>query len=264
VDLSGTRAAVAADPVPAPYRPKIGLTTYWQRAAWSVWDRTAAIVPAAYVRAVVEAGGTPLLLPPVGADADVLSLLDGLIVIGGADVDPSHYGAPAHPATVSQPERDDRELMLTRGALAAGMPLFAICRGAQLLNVALGGTLHQHLPDILLDAGQYQPARGVFGDVEFSTTPGSIARRLLGKRASSPCYHHQGLDTVADGLRVTARAADGTVEAVESAAGTSSGWLLGVQFHPEEDGQDRRLFGGFIDAALTYGLARTPIARTAS
>lgn len=255
---------MAPNPTHERYRPKIGLTTYWQPAAWSVWNRTAAIVPAVYIRAVVEAGGTPLLLPPVGGDADALSLLDGLIVIGGADVDPAHYGAPPHPTTVSQPERDGQDLMLTRAALAAGMPLFAICRGAQLLNVALGGTLHQHLPEVCEDAAQYQPAPGVFGSVDFSTAPGSIVRRLLGKHASSPCYHHQGLDAVADALRVTARAPDGTVEAVEGAAGTSSGWLLGVQFHPEENGQDRRLFRGFIGAALAYALSRTSITRTAS
>lgn len=234
------------------YRPKVGLTTYWQSAAWGVWDGTAAIVPAAYVHAVVEAGGTPLLLPPVGTDTGVLSLLDGLIVIGGVDVDPGHYGADPHPTTVSQPERDDHDLALTRAALDARMPLFAICRGAQVLNVALGGTLIQHLPEVRADAASYQPAPGVFGRVAFTTEPGSIARQLLGKHASSPCYHHQGLDAVADGLCVTALAPDGTIEAVEGTDEAPWGWTLGVQFHPEENGQDRRLFGGFVDAARTY------------
>ncbi len=255
---------MAGDPARDTYRPKIGITTYWQPAAWGVWDRAVALVPAAYIRAVDDAGGTALLLPPVGTDANVLSLLDGLVVIGGSDVDPSYYGAAPHPRTVSQPERDEHDLALTRAALAAGLPLFAICRGAQVLNVALGGTLHQHLPDLHQDAARYRPAPGVFGRVDFTTAPGSIARRLLGKHASSPCYHHQGLDAVAGGLRVTARAADGTVEAVESAGATSPGWLLGVQFHPEENGQDRRLFGGFVDAALDYALQRPGTARAAS
>jgi putative glutamine amidotransferase len=261
--LNGTRETAPATQGDDTYRPRVGLTTYWQSASWGVWNGTAAIVPAAYISAVVEAGGTPLLLPPVGGDADVLSLLDGLVVIGGADVDPAHYGAPVHPTTVSQPERDHHDLALTRAALASGMPLFAICRGAQILNVALGGTLHQHLPDLHQEAVRYQPAPGVFGSVDFTTTPGSIARRLLGEHASSPCYHHQGLDDVADTLRVTARAEDGTVEAVEHADGTASGWTLGVQFHPEENGQDRRLFGGFVEAALAYAAARTTIPRTA-
>ncbi|MHA7283608.1 gamma-glutamyl-gamma-aminobutyrate hydrolase family protein [Arthrobacter sp. TMS2-4] len=246
------------------YRPRVGLTTYWQSAAWGVWDGTAAIVPGAYVSAVVDAGGTPLLLPPVGTDTSVLDLLDGLIVIGGVDVDPGHYGAVPHPTTVAQPERDDHDLALTRAALAAALPLFAICRGAQILNVALGGTLHQHLPEVRRDAARYQPAPGVFGSVDFTTEPTSIARQLLGKRASSPCYHHQGLDTIADGLCVTALADDGTVEVVEAAVGGPAGWTLGVQFHPEENGQDRRLFGGFVDAARTYAShPRTP-ERTAS
>ncbi len=267
--LNGTRQGPSAPEArqtarPEAYRPRIGLTTYWQPARWGVWNDTAAIVPGSYVRAVVEAGGTPLLLPPVGTDPGVLDLLDGLIVIGGVDVDPAHYGAAPHPTTVSQPERDDHDLTLTRAALSADLPLFAICRGAQILNVALGGTLHQHLPEVRADAAQYQPAPGVFGSVDFTTEPGSIARQLLGARAASPCYHHQGLDQVADGLCVTARAADGTVEAVESSGGASSGWLLGVQFHPEENGQDRRLFGGFVDAARTARLHRSPTGRPSS
>lgn len=245
------------------YRPRIGLTTYWQSAAWGVWDGTAAIVPGAYVRAVVDAGGSPLLLPPVGTDRSVIGLLDGLIVIGGVDVEPARYGAAPHPATVSQPERDDHDLALTRAALEAGTPLFAICRGAQVLNVALGGTLHQHLPEVREDAARYQPAPGVFGSVDFTTEPGSIARQLLGKQASSPCYHHQGLDRIADGLCVTALASDGTVEVVEAAVGGPAGWTLGVQFHPEENGQDRRLFGGFVEAARTYAISRTAPERTA-
>lgn len=230
-------------------RPRIGLTTYWQRGQWGVWDEDAAIVPGAYVRAVEAAGGVPLLLPPVGTDESVLDILDGLIVIGGVDVDPAEYGADPHPTTFSQPERDRHDLMLTRGALERHMPLFAICRGAQILNVALGGTLIQHLPDSNPNAGRYQPSPGQFGEVDFSTAPGSLINELVGSSGTAPCYHHQGLDSVGNGLRVTARADDGTIEAVET---DDDGWALGVQFHPEQNIADLRLFRGFTEAAREY------------
>lgn len=227
-------------------RPRIALTTYYQEGSWGVWTSVAAIVPGAYVEAVADAGGTPVLLPPVGTDTSVLDLVDGLIVIGGVDVDPQFYGAERHEKTTSQPSRDEHDLALTRAALERGLPLFAICRGAQILNVALGGTLIQHLPDVDPDAARYQPEPGRYGRVEFTTEPGSRCRELLGETAESPCYHHQGLDTVAEGLAVTARAPDGTVEAVET---TTGGWTLGVQFHPEENRRDARLFEGFVRVA---------------
>jgi putative glutamine amidotransferase len=235
------------------YRPRIGLTTYYQEAAWGVWKADAAILPGTYVQAVVAAGGTPVLLPPLGTDPTVVGLLDGLIISGGSDVGPEHYGAAPHELTRAQPDRDVHDIALTRAALSHGLPLFSICRGAQILNVALGGTLIQHLPDINPEA-RYQPAPGLFGTVDFTTAPDSISGHLLGPRASAPCYHHQALDGIADGLRVTAAAADGTVEAVES---TSGGWVLGVQFHPEQNADDLRLFRGFIEAARDYRKERT-------
>ncbi len=235
------------------YRPRIGLTTYFQEAAWGVWKSDAAILPGTYVQAVVAAGGTPVLLPPVGTDPTIVDMLDGLIIAGGSDVGPENYGATPHELTRAQPARDTHDLALTRAALAVDLPLFAICRGAQILNVALGGSLIQHLPDVNPEA-DYQPAPGVFGSVEFSTTPGSISAELLGERAIAPCYHHQALEVVADALRITAAAADGTVEAVETISG---GWVLGVQFHPEQNLDDLRLFSGFIDAARTYRTERT-------
>ena len=235
------------------YRPRIGLTTYFQEAAWGVWKSDAAILPGTYVQAVVAAGGTPVLLPPVGTDPTIVDMLDGLIIAGGSDVGPENYGATPHELTRAQPARDTHDLALTRAALAVDLPLFAICRGAQILNVALGGSLIQHLPDVNPEA-DYQPAPGVFGSVEFSTTPGSISAELLGERAIAPCYHHQALEVVADALRITASAADGTVEAVETISG---GWVLGVQFHPEQNLDDLRLFSGFIDAARTYRTERT-------
>jgi putative glutamine amidotransferase len=230
------------------YRPRIGLTTYYQEAAWGAWKGDAAILPGTYVHAVVAAGGTPVLLPPVGTDPTVIELLDGLIISGGSDVGPEQYGAEPHPTTRAQPARDEHDIALTRAALNAGLPLFSICRGAQILNVALGGSLIQHIPDVNPQA-QYQPAPGVFGKVEFTTTEESISRVLLGPRASAPCYHHQAIDQIADGLRVTASAADGTVEALET---TSGGWALGVQFHPEQNPADLRLFAGLIEAAHNF------------
>jgi putative glutamine amidotransferase len=245
--LNGSDKAPAG-PGEGPYRPRIALTTYYQQASWGVWDTTAVVLPGTYVQAVVAAGGSPVLLPPVGTDTSVLDLVDGLIVVGGVDVDPGSYNAQPHPATASQPDRDDHDLALTRAALAKGLPLFAICRGAQILNVALGGDLIQHLPDVLPDAN-YQPAPGMFGEVDFTTVPGSLSAALLGERATAPVYHHQALDTLGTGLCVTARAADGTIEAVET---TSGGWALGVQFHPEQNPDDLRLFEGFVEAARNH------------
>lgn len=235
------------------YRPRIGLTTYYQEASWGVWTSDAAILPGTYVQAVAAAGGTPVLLPPVGTDPSVVELLDGLIISGGADVGPEQYGAEPHALTRSQPARDVHDIALTHAALEHEVPLFAICRGAQILNVALGGSLVQHVPDVNPEAN-YQPAPGVYGSVEFTTAAGSISERLLGSRASAPCYHHQAIDAVAKGLRVTAEALDGTVEAVET---TSGGWVLGVQFHPEQNQDDLRLFSGFIEAARRYRKERT-------
>lgn len=230
-------------------RPRVGLTTYWQPGTWGVWSSLAAIVPHHYVTGVVAAGGTPLLLPPVGTDESVLDVLDGLIVIGGVDVDPGNYGSDAHPLTVAQPERDDHDLRLTRAALDRGMPLFAICRGAQILNVALGGTLYQHVPDLLPES-RYQPSPGVFGEVEFSTAPGTLTAELLGEQGTAPCYHHQSIERLGSGLQATAWAPDGTIEAVECPS--APGWALGVQFHPEENPEDARLFAGFTTAAAAY------------
>lgn len=232
----------------AAQRPVIGITTYFQDAAWGVWEGSAALIPGTYPAAVAAAGGIPVLLPPLGTNTRVLAGLDGLIVAGGTDVDPSFYGKDRHPLTVSQPERDTHDLALTAAALEAGMPLLAICRGAQVLNVCLGGTLIQHLPDVNPDA-DYRPASGVFGEVSFTTTPHSLIEAVLGSSASAPCYHHQGIGELGRGLRVTAQDPEGTVEAIETAAG---GWVLGVQFHPEQNPGDPRLFQAFTAAAARF------------
>lgn len=236
---------------PEARRPRIGLTTYWQHGEWGVWSDIAAIVPGNYIRAVVAVGGTPVLLPPVGTDVSVLEMLDGLIVIGGVDVDPARYEQEPHPHTAPQPERDAHDTALLREALERAVPLLAICRGAQVLNVALGGSLHQHVPDLIPEAAaRYQPSPGVFGKVEFTVTPGTLTAELLGEQAQAPCYHHQSLDRLGEGVQVTSRADDGTVETVELP--DAPGWVLGTQFHPEENLEDLRLFRGFVHAAADY------------
>lgn len=230
-------------------RPRIGLTTYLERTSWGVWHREAAALPRVYLDSVVAAGGVPLLLPPVGTpDPTVPDVLDGLIVSGGCDVDPASYGADPHPETVdTRPGRDSHETVLIRAALDRDLPLLAICRGMQMLNVTLGGTLRQHLPDVVGHDG-HRPAPAVFGDVEVKTEPGTRTAGLLGERLAVRCYHHQSLDRLGDHLQVTATADDGTVEAVEVAGQT---FALGIQWHPEETREDLRLF-----AALTVAAGR--------
>lgn len=236
-----------------PARPRIGLTTYLEVARWGVWQRPAALVPQVYLDGVARAGGVPLLLPPVGTDLSVLDVVDGLVVIGGADVDPGWYGAEPHPTTRdTRPERDRHELRLLEAALERGLPVLGVCRGAQVLNVALGGSLHQHLPEVT-GHEQHRPEPGVFGSSRVRTEPGTQAARILGEETTVPCYHHQALDRVADPLRVTARADDGTVEAVEL---PGPGWVLGVQWHPEENPADLRLFEAHVQAAREHAARR--------
>jgi len=224
-------------------RPRIGITTYLEPAVWGIWERPAALVPQVYLDAVVAAGGVPLLLPPVGTDPSVLEVLDGLVIAGGCDVDPGAYRAAPHPETVdTRPARDDHEAVLIRAALDRDLPLLAICRGLQMLNVTLGGTLHQHLPDVVAH-DDHRPSPAVFGTVDVKTEPGTLTARILGESTSGSCYHHQALDVIAPGLKVTARAGDGTVEAAEV---EGHDFALGVQWHPEENPEDLRLFTALI------------------
>ncbi|NAZ76382.1 gamma-glutamyl-gamma-aminobutyrate hydrolase family protein [Kineococcus sp. T13] len=234
-------------------RPLIGLTTYLEPSRHGDWDVVSALLPAAYVDGVRAAGGRPVLLPPSGpqgpgwSDAEV-SDLDALVLTGGGDVDPARYGqAPLASTGSPNPARDHHEISLVRSALRLGLPVLGICRGAQLLNVALGGTLHQHLPDVL-DGRRHQASTATFARTQVRTEPGSRVRELLGAEVAVHCYHHQAVDRLAEDLRVAARAADGTVEAVE-AADPAAGFLLGVQWHPEQDAADRRLFAAVVAAA---------------
>ncbi len=234
-------------------RPLIGISTYREQARWGSWDMPAVLLPAAYVDAVADAGGEPVLLPPRVLTREIVGRLDGLVLSGGADVEPARYGQPAGShTTVVRPERDDAELAALRSAIDLGLPLLAICRGMQLLNVALGGDLLQHLPN-QPGLGCHDPGPGRFAPREVRTAPGSELQRLLGPTAAADCHHHQALGRIASGLTPTGWAEDGTVEAVE---GQGPAFCLAVQWHPEA-GNDRRLFAAHVAAAIRRG-AGTP------
>jgi putative glutamine amidotransferase len=235
--------------------PVIGITTYLQRAQTGVWDVRAAFLPEVYFAAVEKAGGIPVLLPPQPLDGDVagqvMSRLDGLIVAGGLDVEASRYGADAH-AEADPPSRirDDWDDALLTAAIEAQVPFLAICRGIQVLNVNRGGTLHQHLPEVIGDA-RYSGENGVFKRNEVEVASGSqIASSIGAGPHTVQSYHHQALDAVGDGLRVVASSPEGVVQAVEL-EGVPFG--VGVQWHPEQDAaDDARLFVSLVEAARSY------------
>lgn len=238
--------------------PLIGVTTYRDRAAWGSWDRDAAVLPSSYVDCVARAGARPVLLPPAdgpgGADGatGVVSRLDGLVLAGGGDVDPALYGEEPDAATAGvDRRRDDHELALLAAALDADLPVLAICRGLQLLDVLLGGSLHQHLPDAVGES-VHRPARGRFHEVTVTTVPGSTLEALVGPHAVVQCSHHQAVARLGAGLVVSATAGDGTVEALEL---PGRRFVLGVQWHPEESG-DPRLFDALAAAAAVVDSSR--------
>lgn len=228
--------------------PRVGLSTYRERAAWGVWDEPVDLLPATYADAVTDAGAAALLLPPSrpgsASAAAVLDGLDGLVLTGGADVDPARYGAEPHSRFGgAREDRDGWETELARAALDRGLPVLAICRGLQLLNVTLGGDLLQHLPDAVGHEG-HRPTVGRHGRHDVRTAAGSRVGRLLGDCTTVATYHHQAIDRLGACLTATAWADDGTVEAVEH---DSAAWVVGVQWHPEvHDGA--ALFAGFVAA----------------
>jgi gamma-glutamyl-gamma-aminobutyrate hydrolase PuuD len=229
-------------------RPLIGLTTYRERAATGVWDTEFALLHNAYVDAVARAGGVPVLLPPQEHGADeAIEGVDALVLTGGSDVDPERYQQRPHQQTaVVRPWRDDWELRLLARALAADLPVLGICRGAQLFNVALGGTLDQHIPDSV-GHRRHSPAPGVFGETRVTLSPGSVLAGVLGPTATVACYHHQAIDKLAPALAVAGWSDDDIVEAVEL---PGQRFALGVQWHPEQDGGDLRLFKALVAAAV--------------
>jgi putative glutamine amidotransferase len=225
-------------------RPVIGICTALERAQWTVWDQEAHLLPRQYVDAIQAAGGLALMLPPdeqLEREPDeVLDLLDGLILAGGADVDPAVYGAAAHPETKgTRAERDTFEVALARRALERDLPFLGICRGMQVMNVALGGTLLQHLPE---SHGHHDHRRvpGSFDGAEHDVRlmAGSLAARAAGEeRHETRSHHHQGVDRIGDGLQVSGWSAlDELPEAVELA---DRRFALGVQWHPEADPTSR-------------------------
>lgn len=232
-------------------RPLIGITTYIEVARYGVWETDGSVLPRVYFDAIVRAGGVPVLLPPVGdGQREIVGRLDGLVLSGGADIDPARYGAQAHERTRStRPERDEFEVALLAEARSVGLPVFAVCRGLQLLNVALGGTLKQHLPDAL-GHDEHLPTPGTFGRRRITTSAGSTIARIVGTEVKVHCHHHQAIDRIADGLRATAWADDGTIEAAELDGAN----VFGVQWHPEEDAADDRLFAALVDEARRYRL----------
>lgn len=241
-------------------RPVIGITCYEEQAAWGSWQRPAALVPASYVRAVEKAGGMVLLLPPqrLGPDeaAGLLSRLDGLVLAGGNDVDPSFFGEEPHPETVvAAGERDALEIESLSAALSAEVPTLAICRGLQVLNVVRGGTLVQHLPDVV-GHDRHSPVPDGYGDHPVAIEEGSRLSSLLSWRHGPvPTHHHQGIGKIGAGLVASAYAEDGVVEALEDA---TLPFLIGVQWHPEA-GDDPALFSGLVEAARRHAVSKGPV-----
>ncbi|MFG2116187.1 gamma-glutamyl-gamma-aminobutyrate hydrolase family protein [Streptomyces sp. NPDC048718] len=225
-------------------KPLIGVTTYLEQARWGVWDLPAELLPTGYARHIRACGGLAVMLPPdePGAAAEMVARLDGLVISGGADVEPVRYGAALDPRTgPPAPERDSWELALIEAALTAGTPLLGICRGLQLLNVALGGTLVQHMDG-------HTGGLGVMGSHPVVPVPGTRYASLVPETTSMPTYHHQCADILGKNLVVSAYAPDGTVEAAEL---PSPAWVLAVQGHPEMS-EDTRVVRGLVEAARTY------------
>jgi gamma-glutamyl-gamma-aminobutyrate hydrolase PuuD len=226
-------------------KPVIGITTYLVPAAWGAWNMEAALVPADYVRAVSRAGGAPLLVPPGSSFPETLAVVDGLVFSGGSDLDPALYHAEAHPETGGVVrERDDFELELMRAALEQDVPMLAICRGSQVLNVALGGDLEQHVPD-RVGTHVHKEVNGVFADHDVEVLAGTKLASIIGDRHDVKSHHHQGFGRLGSGLREAARAPDGTVEALED---TTRRFALGVLWHPEA-GEDMALFRSLVAEA---------------
>jgi putative glutamine amidotransferase len=230
----------------------VGITTYLTPAAWGAWHLDAALVPASYVRSVTRAGGVPLLVPPGAAYGETLDSVDGLIFSGGSDLDPELYDEQPHLETNGWVrERDDFELGLMQAALARDVPLLAICRGSQVLNVALGGDLEQHVPD-RVQTNVHKETPGVFADHGVDVLPGTKLSSILGDRTDVKSHHHQGYGELGAGLHEAARAPDGTVEALED---PTRRFTLGVLWHPEE-GEDLALFEALVREANKYHQAK--------
>ena len=236
-------------------RPVVGITSYSEEEVrWGPWTEPAALVPLSYVRAVERAGGRPLVVPPSDDGIEeTLAALDGIIFSGGNDLDPALYEADPHPETDAvQEERDRGEMALLTAALERDMPVLAVCRGSQVLNVARGGDLVQHLPDSL-GQDEHRPVRGEWAEHSVRLEPESRVGSVLGGQTPVKSHHHQGYGRIGEGLRVTGWAEDGTIEALED---PSKRFAVGVLWHPEE-GEDVALFEALVEEARLYRERRT-------
>jgi putative glutamine amidotransferase len=230
-------------------RPIIGISTYSEPASWGSWDNVpAALLPARYVEAIRAAGGTPVLLPPLGPGGDAPTLvarLDGLVIAGGADVNPARYGAEPHAATAGwRDDRDVSEFALLDAAEDLGLPVLGVCRGMQVMAVRAGGALLQHVPDAV-NTDRHSPGPGEYGPVQVRTVRGTRVAGLLGDELTVPCHHHQSVARH-PGFVPAAHARDGILEAMES---VGQRFEVGVQWHPET-GADLRVFQGLTAACL--------------
>jgi putative glutamine amidotransferase len=228
-------------------RPIIGITGELEAARWGYWIREAVVSPVSYTRTIERTGGTPVVLPPVPASSvpGLIARIDGLVVAGGRDVDPSLYEQAAHEQTDPPDHRRDRfELLMTRAAIDADLPFLAIGRGMHILNVARGGSLTQHLPDRLGDESHKpDPVKMTTHDVQISET--SKLGRVLGASARVPGAHHQAVDSLGRGLVAVASTQDQVVEGIEL---QGHRFCIAVQWHPEE-GDDTRIFEALVTAA---------------
>jgi putative glutamine amidotransferase len=238
----------------------VGVTTYLQQAQTGVWNVRASFLPAIYLDGVTLAGGIPILLPPQPVDeeiaARVLDGLDALVITGGRDVDPATYGQEPHLMT-DEPasDRDAWEFQLLREALRRRLPVLGICRGAQVLNVVLGGTLHQHLPDVV-GHSWHQAGNAVFNTSAIQTVPGTRLAAVIGESTDAQCYHHQAIAELGKGLIASAWDPDGVIEGVEI---PGENFVLAVQWHPEERLDDLRLFAAVVQAAAEYAAGKVNV-----
>jgi putative glutamine amidotransferase len=231
-------------------RPIIGVTSSIEHAEWGVWRSLSVLVPLNYVRAIEHAGGRPLVVPPLEDAVDeTLDALHGVVLTGGADLSPEHYGADLHPETAPDlPARDRFELDLVTRALERDLPVLAVCRGSQVLNVARGGDLIQHLPEVV-GSERHRHTPGAFADHDVDLRPGSGLAAILGDRAPVKSHHHQAYGRLGEGLEEAAWASeDGTLEALED---PRARFAVGVLWHPEE-GEDFALFECLVEQARTF------------
>lgn len=228
----------------------IGVTTYLEPVVMGLWNRPGSMVPRVYSDCLISAGAAVITLPPQPPTpetiARVLDSVDGLVLTGGKDVDATLYGQEPHPENdAPRPDRDAWEIALVRAAIERDLPFLGICRGLQVLNVALGGTLIQHLPDVI-GSNRYSYGNAEFADNPVTTVPGTRIAEILGDGLTAKSYHHQAIDRVADGLTVSAHGDDGVIQAVDIDAMTFG---IAVQWHPEESPDDLRLFAALVAAA---------------